>query len=33
MSNGHVEQTFSALKLIKADRRSKLSEDHFLELP
>ena len=32
MANGHVERTFSALKLIKSDRRSCLSEDHLDDL-
>ena len=29
MSNGHLEQVFSTLKLIKCDRRTSLGEDHL----
>ena len=29
MSNGHLEQVFSTLKLIKCDRRSSLGEDQL----
>ena len=32
MSNGRVERIFSALKLIKTDRRTMLSEDHLDDL-
>ncbi len=32
MSNGRVERIFSSLKLIKTDRRSKLSENHLDDL-
>ena len=32
MANGRVERIFSALKLIKSDRRSSLSEDHLDDL-
>ena len=32
MANGHVERTFSILKLIKTERRNCLSEDHLDDL-
>ena len=32
MSNGHIERTFSSLKLVKTNLRNKLSENHLDDL-